>query len=437
MANSCIGCGQTDCKDCDSLIKEIETPDNRVIFTKEMKKEYTLLVPNMLPMHFNLFIEVFRKNGYKCELLLNETRKAIDCGVKYVHNDACYPCICVTGQFIDALQSGKYDVNKVAVVYMQTGGGCRASNYVSLMRKAFQRAGFPQVPIVTINISGLEKHPGFKVTVPMYREMAYGCLYADLLMLIRNQCRVREVVPGTTDEKTEKWLEVCKKQIWDGRINYKLVKKTMQDIVADFAAIERKPEAPVRVGIVGEIYVKYAPLGNNRLEEFLYKEGAEAVVPGLMDFAFYMIFNNVIDYKLYGMRSSTQFIWNFIVNYMAKKKAEMNNIVKASGVFTPASSLEGLMDLAENHSTIQYGMRMGEGWLLTAEMLELCEMGVSNIICTQPFGCLPNHIAGKGMMKPIKEKYPDANIVAIDYDPGASRINQENRLKLMLSNARK
>ncbi len=441
---ACGACGLESCSGCeedknyiDTEKKEIETPDNRVIFTKEMKKTYKLLAPTMLPMHFRLFAEVFRKNGYDMELLENEGRKAVDCGVKYVHNDACYPSICVIGQFIDALQSGKYDVNKVAVIYMQTGGGCRASNYVSLMRKAFERAGFPQVPIVTINIAGLEKHPGFKVTVPMYRDLLNCCLYADLMMTLRNQCRVREVKKGQTDALCDHWVKKLSKEIWDGRMKYSRVKQNMRQMAADFALIERSPEQPVRVGIVGEIYVKYSPLGNNYLEEFVYREGAESVVPGLLDFMYYCVYNNRLDFELYGMRSDSRMIWKIVCNYFEKKKNDLNEIIRERGVFYGFSSYKHLLELAKEHHCVGMGMKMGEGWLLTSEMLELCEMGVTNIVCCQPFGCLPNHIVGKGMMRPIKARYPDANIVAIDFDPGASRINQENRLKLMMSNARK
>ncbi|MCR4804104.1 MAG: 2-hydroxyacyl-CoA dehydratase [Clostridia bacterium] len=439
---ACGACGLESCSGCeeDKTIgtkQEIPTPDNRVVFTKEMKKTHTLLVPTMLPMHFNLFIEVFRKNGYKMELLENEGRRAVDCGVKYVHNDACYPSICVIGQFIDALQSGKYDTDHVALIYMQTGGGCRASNYVSLMRKALERAGFAHVPIVTINIAGLEKHPGFKVTVPMYRDLLNCCLYADLMMLLRNQCRVREVKKGQTDALCDHWVKKLSKEIWDGRMRYSRVKENMRKMAADFALIDRVPEQPVRVGIVGEIYVKYSPLGNNYLEEFLYREGAEAVVPGLLDFMYYCVHNNRLDYELYGMRSDSRLIWNIVCRYFEGKKDDFNAIVAERPEFYGFSSYAHLLDLARRHHCVGMGMKMGEGWLLTSEMLELCEMGVTSIVCCQPFGCLPNHIVGKGMMRPIKACYPDANIVAIDFDPGASRINQENRLKLMMSNARK
>ena len=448
MKNNCDSCellGSEGCENlnCDSCEigkivpgPEIETPDNRVIFTKQMKEEYTILVPTMLPLHFRLFLEIFRKAGYKCEMLENEGRSAVDCGVKYVHNDACYPAICVIGQFIDALQSGKYDVDKVALIYMQTGGGCRASNYVSLIRKALERAGFPQVPVVTINFAGLEKHPGFKLSLPMLPEMMYSCLYGDLLMTLRNQCRVREINKGQTDAMVEKWLGVCAAHLRKKFVPYREVKRNMHEIVKDFATIERSEEEPVKVGVVGEIYVKYAALGNNHLEEFLYNEGAEAVVPGLLDFLYYCAYNMSLDWEIYGMGSATPGALRLVCKYFKDKKDDLNAAVASAGVFKSFSSYEDLVNLQREQKCVGLGMKMGEGWLLTTEMLELCELGVSNIICTQPFGCLPNHIVGKGMMGPVKARYPEANIVAIDYDPGASRINQENRLKLMLSNAK-
>lgn len=411
--------------------------NDRVIFTRKMRKEYTILVPTMLPMHFALLATVFRKRGYKMEFLESDGRNMADVGIKYVHNDMCYPAIIVIGQLIDALQSGKYDTDKVALLIMQTGGGCRASNYLSLLRKALVRAGYPKVPVVSLNVAGLERNPGFKISMYMYGELATCVLYADLLMLLRNQCRVRELNKGETDLKTEKWMAYLNKQMSHRRVAYSKVLKTMQAMVEDYAAIERSDAPGIRVGIVGEIYVKYSPLGNNNLEKFLFKEGAEAVVPGLLDFCLYCVYNNVLDHKLYGMRRQSVWIWQWITDYLEKKKNDMISIIEQDGHFQPPSSFKHITTLPEGEDCVSIGMKMGEGWLLTAEMLELCEMGVKNIVCTQPFGCLPNHIVGKGMMRPVKERYSDVNIVAIDYDPGASKINQENRLKLMLSNARK
>ena len=410
---------------------------DRVIFTRKMRRDYTILVPTMLPMHFTLMASVFRKRGYKMEFLKDDGRNMGDVGIRYVHNDMCYPAIIVIGQLLDALLSGRYDKDQTALLIMQTGGGCRASNYLSLLRKALQRAGFPQVPVVSLNVAGLERNSGFKISPSMYGELATCVLYGDLLMLLRNQCRAREVNRGETDSLTNRWLETLDLQMRGPKVSRKTFRETMQKIVDDFAAIPRRQEQVVRVGIVGEIYVKYSPLGNNNLEEFLYQEGAEVVVPGLLDFCLYCVYNNVLDNRLYEMRKQSVIMWRWITGYLSRRKDDMIRILREDGHFDPPSSFGQIASLPDREACVGIGMKMGEGWLLTAEMLELCEMGVKNIVCTQPFGCLPNHIVGKGMMRPVKDRYTDVNIVAIDYDPGASKINQENRLKLMMANARK
>lgn len=410
---------------------------NRIVFTRKMRREYTILVPTMLPMHFTLMAAIFRKRGFKIEFLEDNGRNMGDVGVRYVHNDMCYPAIIVIGQLLDALLSGRYETGKVALLIMQTGGGCRASNYLSLLRKALERAGYPQVPVVSLNVAGLERNPGFKISMSMYRELALCVLYGDLLMLLRNQCRAREADRGQTDALTAKWMGKLTEQMIGQRVTGKIFRETMKRIVSEYAAIPRRQVPVVRVGIVGEIYVKYSPLGNNNLEEFLYHEGAEVVVPGLLDFCMYCVYNNVLDHQLYDMRKLSAGPWQWVTGYLSRKKDEMIRIIREEGSFQPPSSFEEIAALPQKEDCVGIGMKMGEGWLLTAEMLELCEMGVKNIVCTQPFGCLPNHIVGKGMMRPIKDRYADVNIVAIDYDPGASRINQENRIKLMLANARK
>lgn len=410
---------------------------DRVIFTKEMRKEYTILVPTMLPIHFALLAASFRKHGYNMAFLEDDGRNMGDIGIKYVHNDMCYPAIIVIGQLIDALQSGKYDNDKVALLIMQTGGGCRASNYLSLLRKALERAGYANIPVVSLNVAGLEKNPGFKISMRMYGELAIGVILGDLLMLLRNQCLIREIKKGDAHALTEKWIARLMARMSKKKFSYDEFKAVLQEIVADFAAIERHSNPIVRVGIVGEIYVKYSPLGNNHLERFLYKEGAEVVVPGLLDFCLYCVYNNVLDNKLYGMNKMSSFVWQWVTDYLEKRKNDMIEAIEKNGHFQAPSSFKHITTLPQSRACVGIGMKMGEGWLLTAEMLELYEMGVKNIVCTQPFGCLPNHIVGKGMMRPIKELYNDANIVAIDYDPGASQINQENRLKLMLANAKK
>lgn len=403
-------------------------------FTKEMKENYTILVPNMLPMHFKLIMQVLKNYGYKIELLETQGENIIQTGLKYVHNDTCYPAILVIGQFIDAIQSGKYDPEKTALLLFQTGGGCRASNYVSLLRKALKKAGYANVPVVSFSFAGLENHPGFKMTVPIYHRMLYGVIYADLLMSLVNQVSPYELNKGDAqklaDEYTVKLAEKMKK---DGVSKSKAM-QNCREILSAFSKIPIKKEEKVQVGVVGEIYVKYSPLGNNNLVDFLVSEGAEVTVPGLYDFLLYCVHNMVMDYKLYKRGKFIYPIIKFVDNFLIKTQAELCSLIREQSGFKPPSLFTDTLSLGDGY--ISHGCKMGEGWLLTSEMLELGNSGVKNIVCTQPFGCLPNHICGKGMMKPIKDKNPDINIVAIDYDASASRVNQENRIKLMLSNAK-
>ena len=422
----------------DKLQKQYSDRVKRTTFTEDMKKDYTILVPDMLPIHFNLIIKAYAHFGYKMELLTNRDRVVIDEGLKNTHNDTCYPALLVIGQLINAINSGRYDKDKLALLITQTGGGCRASNYIYLLRKALKKAGYGHIPVISLNFGGMEDHPGFKLTPPMLYKMMYCAFYGDLMMLMANQCRPYEETPGETDALVRRWTERLLEENRDPRnMRYKHVKKNYRLIADDFAAIlGDKQRDKVKVGIVGEIYVKFSPLGNNNLESFLLKEGVEPVVPGFIDFCLYCVYNGIVDYDLYHIRGLKAFGSKFLYNYLLKKQRYIRTMMQ--------ENYPGFMPMADFDETrrrvygyIGIGTKMGEGWLLTAEMLELAGEGVNNIICTQPFGCLPNHIAGKGMMKPIKEKNPGVNIVAIDYDPGATAINQENRIKLMLSNARR
>ena len=404
-----------------------------VVFTEEMKKTHTILVPNMLPMHFKIIGKVMERSGYKVELLETSGPRIAETGLKYVHNDTCYPAILVIGQFIDALQSGRYDPDRVALILFQTGGGCRASNYIHLLRKALEKAGMGHVPVISLSLAGLEKHPGFRLTLPLVMKMMYGVLYGDLLMTLVNQCKPYETERGAAQALADSWTERLAEEMTSGRAGYRQVKANYRRILDQFAAIPVERTEKVKVGIVGEIFVKYSPLGNNNLEQFLVDEGAEAVIPGLMDFCLYCVYNNMLDHQLYGMQKLSQPAYHAAYRYLVGKERDMIDAIAAHGRFTPPTLFTRTVSLVQG--TISMGVKMGEGWLLTAEMLELADKGVNNIVCTQPFGCLPNHICGKGMMKPIKAKNPDINIVAIDYDAGATRVNQENRLKLMLANA--
>ena len=406
-----------------------------VPFTEEMKKDYTILVPDMLPIHFKLLISLFRSHGYNVELLENKGPQIAETGLKYTHNDTCYPAILVVGQMMDALLSGKYDVNKTALIMFQTGGGCRASNYISLIRKALKKADMEQVPVISLNFYGMESHPGFKLTPKIMHSMIYAVCYGDLIMSLVNQVRPYEINKGDAESLADRWTAKLGAELANDKIRYRKVKDNYRAIIADFAKIPMNRTQKPKVGIVGEIFVKYSPLANNDLERFLISEGAEVVVPGLIDFCLYCIYNSIVDYRLYGKNKKTHLVWKFAYRFFSKKKNDISQLIKEEGTFDGWTDFDKIIDIAS--SVISLAVKMGEGWLLTSEMVELAESGCANIVCTQPFGCLPNHICGKGMMKPLKELMPDINIVAIDYDAGASRVNQENRLKLMLSNAKR
>lgn len=405
----------------------------RIPFTKEMKKTHTILVPQMLPIHFDLIAKVLRQDGYNVEVLKTDHKGIAEEGLKSVHNDTCYPALLVIGQFIDALKSGKYDLDKTALLITQTGGGCRASNYIYLLRKALEKNGFSQIPVVSLNFSGLEKNSGFKISLRGFTKIVYSLLYADFLMCVYNQIIPYEVQKGEAKALVERWTEKLLAQMETPL--FVRLKRNYNAMLADFAKIEtdRSEEKP-KVGIVGEIYLKYAPLGNNNLEEYLVSEGAEVVNSGLLDFILYCVYNRLFDKDIYGNGGLGYIPFKIAGKFLAAKQRQMVKAVKQHGVFTPPADFEKVVTMSEGY--LDHGVKMGEGWLLTAEMLELIHSGVNNIVSAQPFGCLPNHIVAKGMMRKIKDNFPLANIIAIDYDPGASRINQENRIKLMLSNAK-
>lgn len=405
-----------------------------VAFTREMKKEYTILVPTMLPMHFELMVSFLRACGYKAELLRAAGPEIAETGLRYVHNDTCYPAILVIGQFLDALRSGKYDPHKTALILFQTGGGCRASNYVSLLRKALAKAGYAYVPVISFNLLGLEDHPGFRMTLPLLRGMIYAILYGDLLLTLVNQCKPYALSKGAAEALAQCWTERLGLELGSGgKIRYPKIKDNYLAILKDFAALPKAKRPTVKVGIVGEIFVKYSPLGNNGLEQFLVDEGAEVTIPGLLDFCLFSTYEGNPAHKR-GLGWFKQLLDRMAFDYLCRKKQDMIDLMAREGSFTPPTPFHKTMELCKG--IISLGVKMGEGWLLTAEMLELAESGIRNIVCVQPFGCLPNHVCGKGMMRPVKERDPDVNIVAVDYDAGATRVNQENRLKLMLANAR-
>lgn len=407
----------------------------RIPFTKEMKKNYTVLIPMMLPIHFELLKNVFNHEGYHMVLLTSDGPNIVQEGLKYVHNDTCYPALLVIGQFIDALNSGKYDLDRTALIITQTGGGCRASNYIHLLRKALRKAGYGDIPVISLNPSGLEKNPGFKLTLTLIRKLLACLVYGDALMLLQNQVRPYEVNPGESQALVDRWVKTLSDQISAGEgKSIKELKANVEAIVKDFSEILVSRVPKVKVGVVGEIYIKYSRLGNNNLEAFLASQDCEVNVPGLMGFMLFKCDNRLEDIKLYGGSKAKYALVNFLMNYLLKTEQILIDAVKPYPQFTPPGSYLHVKELVKG--VIGYGNKMGEGWLLTGEMLELIESGYPNIVCTQPFGCLPNHICGKGMIRKIKSLHEDANIVPIDYDPSATKVNQENRIKLMLSVAK-
>ena len=398
---------------------------------KSMKNTHKILIPNMLPWHFLIIQEVLKMEGYDVEVLTNDSRAVIDEGLKHVHNDTCYPCLCVVGQYIDALKSGKYDPDKTALLITQTGGGCRASNYMPLIRKAVA-SEFPNVPVLSVNFSGLEKDSSLDMSLPLMLRLVYAIIYGDSIMWCYNQTRPYEAEQGSADVARDVAVRDVVEKFKSGK--YKNYKKITKNIIRIFSAVKRTEERKVKVGIVGEIYVKYAHLGNNRLEEFLISENCEPVVPALMDFVLYCIINVVNDRKFYGHNPATAFAYRLVYNLLHGKQKNIIKIFEKDGNFTPIHDFEHLRKCADK--VLNQGVKMGEGWLIPAEMAALAETDVPNIVCAQPFGCLPNHIAGKGAIRTLKNLYKDENIVSVDYDASATKVNQENRIKLMLATAR-
>ena len=405
--------------------------DGYPVFTREMKKDYTILVPDMLPWHFDLLVHVMRQEGYKVEVLHNDSRAVIDEGLKHVHNDACFPALCVIGQYVNALKTGEYDLDKTAVLITQSGGGCRASNYIPLIRKAL-KAEFPNVPVISLNFAGLEKGNGLELNLKFLLKLAYSIYYGDLIMSFYNQTKPYEAHEGASAMARVKCLAEMKRALDDG--SYKKLKRNVNFLLETFSAVSVRKEDKVKVGIVGEIYVKYSPLGNSHLEEFLLSENCEPVVPALMDFILYCVVNNVNDAKFYGLNKKSALIFRIVYRWLYKKQRKIIRLTEKHGRFEPLHDFEHLRRCADK--VINQGVKMGEGWLIPAEMAALAETGTENIVCAQPFGCLPNHIAGKGAIRALRALYENENIVPVDYDPSATRVNQENRIKLMSATAR-
>ena len=416
--------------------KEIKVSKNnlkiveKTPFTKEMKNTHTILVPSMSPIHFQFLKTAFKQSGYNVVLLLSEDHDAVDEGLKYVNNDACYPAILVIGEIIKALKSGKYDLNNTSVMISQTGGGCRATNYIAYLKKAIADSGFKNIPIISANMSNLDDNPGFKLSLPLINRVLMSIIYGDLLMKVLYRVRPYEKIEGLANELYKKWVRICKKSLI--KASKRTFSTNIKNIVRDFDNIDIFEVKKAKVGVVGEILIKFHPVGNNGIVSLLEDEGVEVVVPDLLDFILYCATDSKFRYKyLDGSLLSKILGESFVVFVEFYRKVYVDSLKYSKRFDTPKS----IKEIAYGASQIlSLGHQTGEGWFLTGEIVELIESGVPNVICVQPFGCLPNHVTGKGMIKKIKDTYSNTNIVAIDYDPGASEVNQINRIKLMLSN---
>ena len=409
---------------------------DKVVFTKEMRKEYTILCPQMSPIHFELLETAFNASGYNLEVLPNDNKQAVDVGLKYVNNDACYPSLMVVGQIMEAILSGKYDTHKIAVIISQTGGGCRASNYIGFIRRALKKAGYGYIPVISINLSGLEDNPGFKLTPNLLLRGVYGAIFGDIFMKCVYRLRPSEAVPGSVNAMHKKWVKVCQDFLSNGYPSRHKFNRLCREIISDFDNnIELLDIKKPRVGVVGEILVKFLPAANNYLVDLLESEGAEAVVPDLLDFLLYCFYNQNFKVSHLGMNKSKVWTGNLGIKAIEWFRAPASKAFEQSKHFDPPAKIQNLGKMASE--IVSLGNQTGEGWFLTGEMLELIHSGAPNIVCTQPFACLPNHVVGKGVIKELRRLYPESNIVAIDFDPGASEVNQLNRLKLMLSTANK
>jgi len=389
----------------------------------------------MSPIHFDLLGPALSSCGYNFEVLENDNKSAVNVGLKYVNNDACYPSLMVVGQIMDAVLSGKYDLSRTAIIITQTGGGCRASNYIGFIRRALTKAGLEYIPVISLSAQGIESNSGFKYDLPMLKKAMQAIVYGDVFMNVVYRTRPYEKVEGSVNALHEKWKKICIEQLTKKKVSMKEYKNNIRQIIKEFDEIELLDVKKPRVGIVGEILVKFLPAANNYLVDLLEAEGAEAVVPDLMGFLLYCAENANFKRDYLGASKKSAFINNTVIKLLEWFRKSATTALAESKRFTPPSSIKETANIAKD--LVSLGNQTGEGWLLTGEMIELIHNGVGNIVCCQPFACLPNHIVGKGVIKELRAAFPEANIIAIDYDPGASEVNQLNRIKLMLSTANK
>lgn len=408
--------------------------DNKVVFTNEMKESHTILVPPMSPYHFEFLTENLVREGYRVKLLDNSNSNIKKIGLKYVHNDMCYPAILVIGQIIDAIENEKMDSNKIAVIMMQTGGGCRMSNYIHIVRSALGKAGYGHIPVISLSTSKLEEQSGFKLTGLFWKRALICVMLGDVLQQLHNETRPYELIKGEADSLLYRCITKLNNQyISTGEHRVSVYHREIKSIINEFSNIKKKVTLIPKIGIVGEIYMKYSPLGNNNLEDFLLREKVEIVVPALMDYILFKVDYRDVEVDLYGGKRGKKIFAKLLILIIEYQRIKISKVLKKHSFYKIESFYRIRLNIK---GFIGRGNRMGEGWLLTAEIIELLKCGVTNIVCAQPFGCLPNHVTGKGVLNSIKRKYVNSNIVAIDYDSGVSEVNQKNRLKLMLSIAK-
>ncbi len=407
----------------------------KVPFTEEMREAgYTILCPQMAPIHFDLIKEVFRAGGYNLELLPSTDRGAVEAGLRYVNNDICYPSILVTGQIMEAIESGRYDLSKTAVVITQTGGGCRATNYIALIRKALRDSGHPDIPVISLSAVKLdESNPGFRLTVPLLKSCVYSVLFGDLMMQMLYRTRPYEAEEGAANELFEDFMERARRLA--PTFTRRSFTKLSREAITAFDTMPLTGEgSKPRVGVVGEILVKFHPTANNHVVDVIEAEGCEAVVPGLLDFFLYSMSNAQVQKDELGSSVAERATMDAAIGLVDWMRKPVDEMLERSDRFERPEPISVMQDKARQ--ILSLCNNMGEGWLLTAEMLDLIDHGAPNIICTQPFACLPNHVVGKAVIKELRRLHPESNIVAVDYDPGASEVNQLNRIKLMISVAK-
>ena len=398
------------------------------------KTQHTLLIPDLFPVHMELLANAIRASGYKVHVLRTQGPSVLEVGLKYLHNDLCYPAICSLGQQLHAVTSGDHDTRSIALLQFQTGGGCRASNYVMALKKALQKLGMEHIPVITLGFTTLSRDSGFRLTPILCLRALAAVTYGDLMMLLKNQVRPYEVNPGDTQAVMERWYDYMKSLLFSASVLPFQLRKYLRQMAEDFAAIPTKACKKVKVGIVGEVYAQYSPFANNNLEEFLQEQDCEYMLPGVLGFLHYCLDGPAVDRKLYGGGLTGALVSKVLTGIVSAYETILRRTLKNFSQFVRPSSFRATRSKGER--VLDRGVKMGEGWYLSAEASELIEHGYDNIICTQPFGCLPNHIVGRGTFRRLKELYPNANICSIDYDANASRVNQENRIKLMLATAR-